>query len=83
MPFTFTESAKGDVERLPKKIQRGLKDKILYRQSSKNPLDYAKPLTQHIEATHRFRYGAYRVIIKQIGDELRILRVRHRKDVYR
>jgi mRNA-degrading endonuclease RelE of RelBE toxin-antitoxin system len=83
MRFTFAESAKRDVEKLPKKVQQGLKEKLLYWQSSKDPLEHAKPLTQHTEATHRFRYGAYRVIIKQISSEIRVLRVRHRKEVYR
>lgn len=83
MRFTFTESAKRDTEKLPKKVRRGLGEKLLYWQSSENPLIHAKPLTQHAEATHRFRVGAYRVIVKQIASELRILRIRHRKDVYR
>jgi len=83
MRFSFSESAKRDVEGLPKMIQRGLKEKLLYWQSASNPLEHAKPLTQHIEASHRFRFGAYRIIVKKIGDELRVLRIRHRKDVYR
>jgi len=83
MQFTFAESAKGDVGKLPKKIQRGIREKLLYWQSSTNPLDHAKSLTQHTEATHRFRFSAYRILVKQVGSELRILRIRHRKDVYR
>lgn len=83
MRFTFAESAKRDLEKLPKKIQLGLKERLVYWQSSKDPLEYAKSLTQHAEATHRFRFGAYRVIVKQIGSELRILRLRHRQEVYR
>ncbi|KKU44392.1 MAG: Addiction module toxin, RelE/StbE family [Berkelbacteria bacterium GW2011_GWA2_46_7] len=83
MQFTFAESAGRDVEKLSKKIQQGIREKLLYWQSSSNALDHAKPLSQHIEATHRFRIGVYRILIKKIGNELRILRVRHRKDVYR
>ena len=83
MHFTFTESAKRETEKLPKKIQFGLKEKFLYWQSSANPLNHAKSLTQHSEATHRFRFGVYRILIKNIDDELRVLRIRHRKDVYR
>lgn len=83
MHFTFTESARHDTEKLPKKVRRGLREKLLYWQSSENPLIHAKPLTQHAEATHRFRIGVYRILIKQIENELRVLRIRHRKDVYR
>ncbi|MEX2012692.1 MAG: type II toxin-antitoxin system RelE/ParE family toxin [Patescibacteria group bacterium] len=83
MHITFSESAKRDIEGLPSKIRLGLKNKLAYWEAVPQPLDNAKPLTQHTEATHRFRFGAYRIIVKKIGNELRILRVRHRKDVYR
>ena len=83
MRFTFTESSKHDIEKLPRKVQQGLGEKFHYWQESKNPLEQARPLTQHAEATHRFRFGAYRILIKQIGDEIRVLRIRHRKEVYR
>jgi len=82
MHFTFAESAKRDVDDLPIKIKEGLKKKIIYWQSSLDPMEYAKVLTQHNEATHRFRFGAYRILVKQIGTELRVLRIRHRKEVY-
>ncbi|MCR4307296.1 MAG: type II toxin-antitoxin system RelE/ParE family toxin [Candidatus Berkelbacteria bacterium] len=83
MRFTFSGSARQDIGKLPKKVQQGLRAKFLYWQESEDPLVLAKPLTQHEEATHRFRFGPYRILIKKIGDELRVLRIRHRKDVYR
>lgn len=82
MRFTFAESAKQDFVELPKKIKEGLKNKFVYWQGSKSPLDLAKPLSQHAEATHRFRFGAYRVLVKRAGEELRVLRIRHRREVY-
>ena len=83
MHFTFAESAKGDIDTLPKKIKQGLKEKLLYWQQSPDPLQFAKSLTKHEQASHRFRFGAYRVLVKKTGEEMRVLRVRHRKDVYR
>jgi mRNA-degrading endonuclease RelE of RelBE toxin-antitoxin system len=83
MHFSFAESAKRDIEKLPKKVRLGLREKLLYWQSLEKPLEHAQPLTQHTEATHRFLYGVYRILIKQFCSESRILRIRHRKDVYR
>lgn len=83
MYFTFSESAKKDIKKLPKPIQNRLKSKLLIWQDHKDPLEFAKRLTQHKEATHRFRIGAYRIIVKIVGDEMLVLRVRHRKDVYK
>ncbi len=81
MLFTFSESAKKDVANLPKLEQARLKKKLVYWQGLEYPLAQAKPLTNH-EASHRFRFGAYRILVKLKGQEMRVLRVRHRKDVY-
>lgn len=91
MYFTFTKSARKDYDKLPKKEAGRLQKKIIYWQDAEYPLEFAKPLTnsveketsQTIEATHRFRFGAYRILIKLIDQEMRILHLRHRKDVYK
>lgn len=83
MYFTFSKSAGKDVQKLPGKLQHRIRDKLVFWQGQANPLDFAKPLVRHREATHRFRIGAYRLLVKANGDELRILRIRHRKDVYK
>ena len=83
MYFTFSESVLKDVKKLPKPSQKRLKNKLQYWQNAPDTLAFAKAIPQHKEATHRLRAGAYRVLVKQIGQELRILRIRHRKDVYK
>lgn len=83
MYFTFTESARKDVKKLPPDQARHLKAKLQYWQASPDPLVFAKPLQAHEAATHRFRFGAYRVLVQAKGSELRVLRIRNRKDVYR
>jgi mRNA interferase RelE/StbE len=82
MRFTFTESARKDVIKLSRLEQARLKKKLIYWQALPSPLVQAKPLTNH-EASHRFRFGAYRILVKLNGQELLILRIRHRKDVYK
>jgi len=83
MYFTFSESARHDVKKLPKNIQKRLRTKLRLWQLAAEPLSFGKRLSKHQAATHRFRIGAYRLLVKQTGQELRILRVRHRKDVYK
>ncbi len=84
MQFIFSESAKKDLEKLPRIFQSRLKARLLYWQSTESPIEFATPLVKYIGATHRFRVGAYRLIVLlKPGDEILILRIRHRKDVYR
>ncbi len=82
MEFKFSESAKKDVTKLPKIQQSRLKKKLILWQNLPDPFVHAKSLTKH-EASHRFRFGSYRVLVKLVGQDMRILRVRHRKDAYK
>lgn len=43
----------------------------------------SKPLHNLAPATHRFRIGNYRILYRRDGSEVLILRIGHRKDVYR
>jgi len=84
MQFIFSESAKQDLEKLPKIFQSRLKTKLLYWQGTDNPLQFATQLVKYVGATHRFRIGTYRLIVLRKSDgEILILRIRHRKDVYK
>jgi mRNA-degrading endonuclease RelE of RelBE toxin-antitoxin system len=84
MQFIFSESAKRDINKLPKKFQSRLRTKLVYWQNTKNPLEFAALLVNYSGATHRFRVGAYRIIVLlKPNGELLVLRIRHRKDVYR
>lgn len=84
MRFTITSSARRDIGQLPAPVRSRLERKLRYWQDSNRPLEFATPLVRPHVGTHRFRVGPYRVIVKKTGvRELRILRVRHRKEVYR
>lgn len=84
MQFIFSESAKKDLEKLPKIFQSRLKTKLLYWLGTENPLEFATPLVKYIGASHRFRVGAYRLIVLVKSDgKILVLRIRHRKDVYK
>ncbi|MDP2631047.1 MAG: type II toxin-antitoxin system RelE/ParE family toxin [Candidatus Uhrbacteria bacterium] len=83
----ITERALYDLGRMDKNIARRIVDKLTFFESTGEPLCYAKKLNDSIYGTYRFRIGEYRAIfdIDAKGEIciLMILRVKHRKDVYR
>jgi mRNA interferase RelE/StbE len=50
---------------------------------SENPLKYASRLIDSKLGMYRFRIGDYRVIFDIEDDKIIVLRVGHRKDIYR
>ncbi len=50
---------------------------------AEDPLSYAVKLKDSRLGTYRFRIGDYRVIFDIEDDEIVILRVGHRRDIYR
>jgi len=48
-----------------------------------DPLNFAEKLTDPRLGTYRFRIGDYRAIFDIEGEEIVILRVGHRRDIYR
>jgi len=50
---------------------------------SKEPLEYARKLVNPKIGTYRFRIGDYRAIFDIEGEDIVILRIGHRKDIYK
>jgi len=48
-----------------------------------DPLKHSEKLTDPKIGEYRFRIGDYRVIFDLKGDDIVVLRVGHRKDIYR
>lgn len=84
MKVEFTKNAEKDIGRLDKGIQlmirKNIKDKLLT-----NPEYYLVPLVWNLTGKYKFRIWTYRVICEKHYDRLVILviRIKHRKDVYR
>ena len=83
----YTLKAKKDLTHLDKKIANRILNKLDSFIESDNPLSYAKKLVDNKQEAYRFRIGDYRVIfdIDNSGKIiiLLILRVKHRKEIYR
>lgn len=50
---------------------------------AKAPLSYARKMVNPSFGTYRFRIGDYRIIFDIEGDELVVLRIGHRREIYR
>ena len=79
----YKAPAAKEIKKLPKQIQKRLKVKLEWFISQDNPLIYAEHLTKPADAQYRFRVGTYRVLFDVEGKAIVILKVQHRKDVYR
>ena len=83
----LTKKAKNDFVALEKNAQERIADKLRFFIAQKNPLVYAKKLRSSQLGTYRYRIGDYRAIFDIDGGGkiiiLLILRVKHRKEVYR
>lgn len=79
--ITFKNSVAKDLKRIGKQNAKRILDKIdeeLARDPKKFPA-----LTGPFAGLRKFRVGDYRVIFAVIDNDVLILRVQHRKDVYR
>lgn len=79
--LVYTNRAIKDIRRLESKAKNRIGKTLLrYEQ---DPLKYAESLTESKLGAYRFRIGNYRAIFDIEGNEIVVLRVGHRKDIYR
>lgn len=78
MEIEFTKSAAKDFKKLPKKVKERVIAVLL--RIKQNPWKYCKKLVG--TEFYRVRVGDYRIILK-IEKKIFVLRIAHRKKVYR
>lgn len=83
----YTGNARQDLKNLDLQVSQKIIKKINFYIHSPNPLYFAKKLQNSPLGTYRFRIGNYRAIF-DLDDKgnlkiLIILRIKHRKDVYK
>lgn len=81
--YEFKPQAVRDLKKLPKNIQKRIIKKLDFYASSENPLAFADHLIHHDIGEYRFRIGDYRVIFDLENEQIIILTLGHRKEVYR
>ena len=77
----FTQRALKDWKNLDKEIQDRIAMKL--KEFAKKPFRYARKLIHPKIGTYRFRIGDYRVIFDIDDDNIVILRIGHRKSIYK
>ena len=79
--LVYTHRAIRDIDALDTSVKRRV-GKTLLRYGP-DPLKHAEPLKQSELGSYRFRIGDYRVVFDLDGDQIVILRVGHRREIYR
>lgn len=79
--LTYTQRAVRDLDAIDPATKRRI-GKTLHRYE-KDPLAHAEPLRDSDLGSYRFRIGDYRVIFDLDGEEIVVLRVGHRREIYR
>jgi len=77
----YTKSAVDDIHKLDTVAKKRIKKKL--EEYALNPFLFAKKLVNSAIGTHRWRVGDYRIIFDIDGVKIIILRIGHRKEIYR
>lgn len=79
--LVYTERAAKDIQRLNLPIRERIRKALLRYEN--DPLRYAEGLRQSTLGSYRFRIGDYRVVFDLEGEEIVVLMVGHRREIYR
>ncbi len=83
MKINYTHSAISDLSVLPKEIQKRIARKMKFYSKLDEPLKFAERLTDFRDAEFRFRIGEYRILFDIVGNFIFVLKIKHRKDIYK
>ena len=79
--LVYTNRAIKDLKQIDEKIKQRIGNTLL--RYSEDPLKYAEKLTDPRLGTYRFRIGEHRIIFDLENSDVVVLRIGHRKDIYR
>ena len=81
--LVFKPKAKKDIEKTSTAIQKRIIKKLKFFMAQPDPVKAAVQLTGSLEGHYRWRIGVYRVVFDIESKDIVVLRVQHRRDVYR
>lgn len=81
--YVFKGKSANEFADLPRKIQVVIMNKLEFFMNSPNPLKFAEPLNNSDLGKYRFRVGDYRIIFDVENNVAKILKIGHRKDIYK
>jgi mRNA interferase RelE/StbE len=77
----YTQRAVKDISKLDPEVKGRIKKAM--EKYSEIPLSYSKKLADTSLGTYRFRVGDYRIIFDIENNDLVVLRIGHRREIYR
>ncbi len=77
----FSDRAARELKKPDKQTQRRIIEKLTQHAATEN-LSEVKKLTNPLLGEWRYRIGDYRVIFDLSGNEIQVLKVAHRSEVY-
>lgn len=83
MNYLFKPQALKQLEKLPKNVQKRIIKKLDFYCSQQSPLQFAEPLVDKRLGSYRLRIGEYRVVFDVARNQIMVLLVGHRKEIYR
>lgn len=81
--FEFKKKAAKEVDKLSSEIRERILKKLKFYSTQENPLRFAEKLKDERFGEYRFRIGDYRVLFDVGNHKINILKVGHRKDIYK
>lgn len=81
--FEFKNKAAKELEKLPSQIRNRILRKLKFYSFQENPLKFAEKLKDYRFGNYRFRVGDYRIIFDAGDDKITILKIGHRKEIYK
>lgn len=79
----FSKLSSRKIQKFEKNLQERIFQKLHFYSRCSNPLEFAKPLKNSKYGNWRFQIGDYRVLFDINGDKIIILKIGHRKDIYK
>jgi len=79
--LVYTRRAARDISKLQKDVKERIRKSL--EKYAGNPFSYARKMVDPSLGAYRFRVGDYRIIFDIEDNELVILRVGHRDEIYR
>ena len=83
MKLILSETAFKQLSKFAPDIQSRINSKLNFYLAQKDPLDFSEKLNDYEFGEWRFRIGDYRAIFDVDGDKIIILKVGHRKNIYK
>jgi mRNA interferase RelE/StbE len=81
--FVLKPRAARSLDKLPHFVREQILKKLQFYSQQEKPLQFAERLKDAEIGTGRFRVGDYRVVFDVEKNKIIILKIGHRKDIYR